>query len=109
MPAKTPIGKRARRFYNEALNRAERYDFPVALEVEGVDQEIAVLRLKLREAMHKHPEDLQLMVHGITLLVRALSAKYRLPKADEDALVEAMADGIESDVWPRAAAAGRDE
>ena len=58
----------------------------------GVDQEIAVLRLKLRAALHDHPEDLQLMVHGITLLVRALAAKYKLPKEDEKQLSDWAAE-----------------
>ena len=82
----TRLPPKAKRFYEEALTRAERFDFPVALDVEGVDQEIAVLRLRLRTVVKDHPQDLQLMVHGITLLVRALAARYHLPKADENEL-----------------------
>jgi hypothetical protein len=92
---------KARRFYEEALTQAEQADFPVALEVEGIDQEIALLRLRLRGALQEHPEDLQLMLRGIALLVRALAAKYRLPKADQDALAEAVADEIEGELWPK--------
>ena len=50
---------KAKRFYEEALTQAERADFPVALDVEGVDQEIAVLRLRLRTALKNRPEDLR--------------------------------------------------
>ena len=73
---------RAKRFYVNTLETAERSDFPVALEVEGVDQEIAVLRLRLRTALKERPDDLQLMLRGVVMLVQALAAKYRLPKAD---------------------------
>jgi hypothetical protein len=92
---------KAKRFYEKALTEAERHDFPVALEVEGVDQEIAVLRLRLRTALKERPEDLQLMLRGVVMLVQALAAKYRLPKADQDALADAVFGEIEGDTWPR--------
>jgi hypothetical protein len=89
----------AKRVYEQALTEAEQADFPVALDVEGVDQEIAVLRLRLRTALEQHPEDLQLMLRGVVMLARALVAKYRLPKADQDAIAEALSLEIEGDVW----------
>lgn len=92
---------KAKRFYEKALTQAERHDFRVALEVEGVDQEIAVLRLRLRTALQKDSGDLQLMLRGVVMLVQALATKYRLPKADQDAIAEALALEIEGDVWAR--------
>lgn len=99
MTARLP--PKAKRFYEKVLTQAERHDFPVALQVEGIDQEIALLRLRLRTALEKQPEDLQLMLRGVVLLVQALGAKYRLPKPDQDALAEAMAAEIEGDIWTR--------
>lgn len=99
MTAKLP--PKAKRFYEKALTQAERHDFPVALEVEGVDQEIAVLRLRLRTALEDRPADLQLMLRGVVMLVQALGAKYRLPKADQDAILDAVSGEIEGDIWPR--------
>jgi hypothetical protein len=99
MTARLP--PKAKRFYEEALTQAEQTDFPVALDVEGVDQEIAVLRLRLRTALKNHPEDLQLMLRGVVMLAQALGAKYRLPKADQDAIAEALAGSIEGEVWAR--------
>jgi hypothetical protein len=95
---------KAKRFYEMALTRAERADFPVALDVEGVDQEIAVLRLRLRTALEKQPEDMALMVRGITMLVRALAAKYRLPPEDAEAVLESLGGEIEGDMWRSEAA-----
>jgi hypothetical protein len=91
----------AGRFYQQALTQAEQADFPVALEVEGVDQEIAVLRLRLRTALKKHPEDLQLMLRGVVMLARALAAKYRLPKADQEAVAEALLLETQGEIWAR--------
>ena len=78
MPAKTRLSRR--RFYHQALNEAERADLPVALEVEGVDQEIAMLRLRLRTALKDRPEDLALMLKGIDALRKIVATRYRLPR-----------------------------
>jgi hypothetical protein len=102
MTAKTArLPPKAQRFYEEALTQAERADFPVALDVEGVDQEIAVLRLRLRTALKANPEDLQLMLRGVVMLVQALAAKYRLPKEDQEALVDVFANETEGQLWVR--------
>lgn len=84
--AKSPgRSKLAREFYRGALDAAERVELKAASEVEGLDEEIAVLRVKLKEALSKRPDDLQLMLRGIELLVKAVSARYRLsPEAGED-------------------------
>jgi len=88
--AKTRVPARARRFYAEALTAAERADLPVALEIDGVDEEIAVLRLRLRTALEKSPEDLPLMLRGIELLTRAVARRYRLAKPDADQVSESL-------------------
>lgn len=86
--------KLARDFYGSALDAAERIELDAAAEVEGLDEEIAVLRVKLRKALSKHPEDLPLMLRGIDLLVKAVSARYRLSKQAEEDLAESIAGVI---------------
>jgi hypothetical protein len=88
MTARLP--PKAKRFYEEALTQAERSDFRVALEVEGVDQEIAVLRLRLRTALKQHPEDLPLMLRGVVMLGQALGAKHRLGKQETGEVTDAI-------------------
>src|SRR3990172_8102221 len=55
-------------FYGEALSEAERLELEEALGVEGLDQEIALLRLKLKRALEEEPENLALIVKGLELL-----------------------------------------
>jgi hypothetical protein len=69
-----------RRFYADALTEAERTGLAEALAVEGVDEEIAVLRLRLRSALEQRPADLLLMFKGVELLARAVGARYKLSK-----------------------------
>lgn len=84
----------ARDFYGSALDAAERIELEAASEVEGLDEEIAVLRLKLRRSLEKRPDDLQLMLRGIDLLVKAVSARYRLSKQAEADLSDSLANVI---------------
>lgn len=76
-------------FYDKALTEAEQQQLPAAREMEGLDEEIAVLRTKFRSAVEaaqdNTKEELMLMMRGIDMLVKAVSARYRLsPKAEED-------------------------
>ena len=80
-------------FYDEALSEAERAALPLAREIRGLDEEIAVVRLRLRSALEQHPEDLKLMAKGVDLLVKALSVRYRLSK-DEKADLSAGIKGV---------------
>ena len=81
----------ARDFYGSALDAAERIELEAASEVGGLDEEIAVLRMKLREVLSAHPEDLQLMMRGVELLVKAVSARHRLSKEAEENLTDSIA------------------
>lgn len=87
--AARPGGQTARRgptsvrnFYEQALSEAERLELPEAEAVEGLDQEIAVLRVRLKRALQEQPQDITLIGKGLDLLVKAVAARYRLsPKA----------------------------
>lgn len=84
--------KRARDFYGSALDAAERIELEAASEIDGLDNEIALLRLKLRQVLAERPTDLPLMLRGIDLLVRAVSARYRLSKKAERDLADSLAN-----------------
>ena len=93
-----PTGRRvsARNFYRKSLDRAERLDLEQAQEIEGLDDEIALMRVRLKRAVEQHPEDVQLLVKGLDILVRAVGARYRLsPKSRKD-LAENLAAALNS-------------
>lgn len=74
-----------RGFYSDALSEAEQLLLEEAREIQGLDEEIAMLRVHLRKALEASPEDLRLLTHGIDMLVKAVAAQYRLsPKARRD-------------------------
>jgi len=47
-------------FYSRALTEAEKVDFEEASLIEGIDQEIAFLRLKLMELAEREPDRVDL-------------------------------------------------
>ena len=67
-----------RNFYRQALTEAEQVELNHAQDIEGLDDEIALLRVRLKHAVEERPEDLQLLVRGMDLLVKAVAARYRL-------------------------------
>lgn len=86
-----PTAKRAKKgFYAEALSEAEQVRLPEAREIEGLDEEIALLRVKLSGALAEHPDNMPLMLRAVELLVRAVAAKYRLSKSSQENLAEAI-------------------
>ena len=92
-------------FYDSAVPEGDRVALAVAREVEGLDQEIAVLRLRLRRALEDHPENMTLMMKGVELLVKALAASYRLSKdgrAELSASIEAMLSEYDPMIRPEA-------
>ncbi|MFN3974627.1 MAG: hypothetical protein ACK4K2_05065 [Dehalococcoidia bacterium] len=83
-------------FYAQALSQAERLRLPRARRVEGLDEEIVLLRLKLLSLAEQEPQRLDLLLKGINTLLRLVAARYRLsPKAGED-LGQALAQVITS-------------
>lgn len=82
----------ARAFYQQALTEAEQEALEAARRVEGLDQEIAVLRAKLWSAIHDHPEDLALMYRGLELLIKAVRTRYRISNEDGEKLGERAAE-----------------
>jgi len=85
-----PAGQALQRFYEAALSEAERADLDAALGVDGVDQEIAVLRLRLRTLLRERPEDLALLFQGVGLIVRLVTSRYRLPRQSQAELKLAL-------------------
>ena len=83
---KAPKAKKPRSFYEKALTEAERVRLPRAMEVEGLDEEIALLRVKLVSLLETHPEDMDMLIKCVNLLVRGVAIKYRLSPQSAETL-----------------------
>lgn len=85
----------AERFYQDALSEAEQALLPTARELEGLGEEIALLRVKIQTAVAEHPENFPLLLKGVALLVRAVAAQYRLSQRAEDDLYQSILGVLE--------------
>jgi hypothetical protein len=80
-------------FYAAALDEADRARLAEAGAVRGIDQEIAVLRVRLARLLHERPDDFALAVRSIELLVRAVGTAGKLsPEQHEDVLERVSAE-----------------
>lgn len=86
---------RAGDFYRESLTESEREVLPAARGMEGLGEEAAVLRVKLRTALAEEKMDLRLLKYGIDALVKVVATEYRLsPKSKRD-LADSLAGTLE--------------
>ena len=87
--------RRTRTFYARALSAADRAAVEDALEVEGLDEEIAVLRVQIRRLLEDDPADAPVLQSGMRLLVQALVAQQRLSGRQAEGLGDAAARLVE--------------
>lgn len=94
----TPRLKRPRHtrpFYERALSAADREGLDEARALRGIDEEVALLRLRLREALEGQPEDWELLLGGVRLLIQALLAQRRLSGQQAEDLSENLVGLLE--------------
>ncbi len=84
----------AGQFYRSVVGTAE--ELIDAAGVEGIDQEVALLRVKLRDQLKERPQDYALMLKGLELLVRAVSSRYRMSPKRTDDLAQHLAATVRS-------------
>lgn len=112
-PAQTTSTRRRAKanFYERALSEAESEYLKRAGNMDGLDDEIAVLRAKILTALEDRPDDLPLLMKGIGTLSSTLAARHRLAdKAEQDlfdnlvgtlrGLGEQIFPGPEGDIEP---------
>ena len=82
--------KKRHNFYTQALDEAEQLELAEAAEVEGLDGEIAILRLKLRELVEQHPEQIELQLKAANTIARLCRTRYNITTEQKKSLKEAI-------------------
>jgi hypothetical protein len=77
-------------FYAKVLDEAEQLDFELAAGVEGFDDEIALLRVKIKSLLANDPENLKLLMDATNTLVRLVKTKYKISREQKQGLKEAI-------------------
>ena len=90
-------------FYAGVLSEAERARLEAAREMDGIDEEVAILRIKLRDQIMRHPERAELLFKSMDMLMKAVSTQYKLSPKSQDDLNESIIgviNGIGRELWP---------
>lgn len=77
-------------FYSKVLNAADQVAIEEAAEVAGLDDEVAIMRWKIRQLLENDPDNIELQMEALTKLSRLLKARYDLSAEQKDSLKEAM-------------------
>jgi hypothetical protein len=77
-------------FYSKVLDEAEKLSLEEARDVEGLDEEIAMLRVKLRELIENDPDRFDLHLKVTTTIARLVGIRYNISKEQKKSLKEAI-------------------
>jgi len=77
-------------FYSKVLDEAEQLDFELASGVEGFDDEIALLRVKIKSVLENDPENIRLLMEATSTLANLVKTKYKISKEQRKGLKEAI-------------------
>ena len=81
---------RKRNFYSKKLTAEEQKDVRRASRVDGIDDEIAMARVKLQWLMDNDPTNLKMIWRGMNSLGRLLRTRNGLGKDDARSIEEAV-------------------
>ena len=87
-------------FYSRVLNEAEQLDFELATGVEGIDDEIALLRVKIKSILENDPENIKLIMQATNTLARLVRTRYNISKEDKKGLKEAIGNVLRDVALP---------
>jgi hypothetical protein len=87
-------------FYANRLTRKQQRALDAASNLDGLDQEIAIVRMKIEDILSTSLQNLAVLMLAISALVKLLKAKQMLRKDDPGGLSAAMAGVMRQIIAP---------
>lgn len=84
----------------KVLDEAERIDFELVSGVNGIDDEIALLRVKIKSILDDDPKNIKLIVEATNALERLIRTKYKISKEQRKGLKEAIGNVLRDVALP---------
>ena len=91
---------RKRGFYSKVLDEAEQLDFELASGVNGIDDEIALLRVKIKSVLEKDPGNINLIMQATNTLATLVKTRYKISKEQRKGLKEAIGNVLRDVALP---------
>lgn len=83
-------------FYSNALKPDEVQDLQAAAFMEGLDEEIAILRLKLKAVIQRTPDNTDLQLRIIRTMARVLAIRFQLAPQEKRNLTGAIKEVLKT-------------
>lgn len=88
-------------FYSRVLDEVERLDYELASGVNGIDDEIALLRVEIKKAISGGDvSNLQLLVKATNALERLIRTRYQITREQRRGLKEAISNVLKDIAIP---------
>jgi len=87
-------------FYSKVLDEVEQLDFELASGVEGIDDEIALLRVKIKAILASDPENIKLIMQATDALARLIRTRYKITRDQKKGLKEAIGNVLKDVALP---------
>ena len=87
-------------FYSRVLSEEEQRDFEQAVLAEGIDEEIAVLRVKIKSLLKYDPDNVKLLMQATNTLIRLIKTRFKVDGKDKPGLKEAITNVLRDVALP---------
>ncbi len=87
-------------FYSRVLDEAEKLDFELATGVEGIDDEIALLMVKIKAVLENDPENIRLIMLATNTLAGLVRTRYNIATEQRKGLKEAIGNVLRDVALP---------
>ena len=82
------------------LNEAEQLDLELASGVDDIDDELALLRVKINSLIVHDPENIKLIMQATNTLARLIKTRYNISKEQKKGLREAIGNVLRDIALP---------
>ncbi len=83
-------GTRIHGFYAKVLTEEEQALYDEAVKIQGMDTEIALMRVKILSIIARDPDNIKLLTHATNALARLVMTKYNISKNDKPGIMEGV-------------------
>lgn len=87
-------------FYARVLDEAEKLDMETASDVDGIDDEIALLRVKIKSILEREPENIELIMQATNTLARLVRTRYNITREQGKGLKESIGNVLREIMLP---------
>lgn len=87
-------------FYSKVLDEAEQLDLELAAGVEGIDDEIALLRVKIKSILAHDPDNVKLIMQATNTLAGLVKTRFNITKEQRKGLKEAIGNVLRDVALP---------